>query len=152
MKAGQEQNPIGAFDEPAVEMQAKFRHGVGFVDVRPRKEIDSDAAKDTLRVRQQAAIVLATSGNIKQPDQDTLWAGADGVVEITGNAFADEDCCDVGTIDRGENRRNRLWRRYGFIVAGAKERTHKKLGASRKLAQETEPGNQKLKRAQVGMY
>ena len=67
-----------------------------------REKFSSEGAKDFLRGGEDAAVVLAEAGDIEQAKQNPLGADADGVVEISGHAFADEDGSDVGAFDLRE--------------------------------------------------
>ena len=135
MKAGQERTPLRSFDEAAIDAEAEFGHGLGFVDVGAREKFGAQVAKDFLRGGEDAAIVLAASGDIEQAEQNALGADANGVVEISGNALADEDGGDVGAFDFGKYGRDGLDRGCGLGVAGVKERAHEG-SPEPKLAQE----------------
>jgi hypothetical protein len=90
-------------DQPSVDPEAQFGHGIGFVDVRRRKKLESDSSEDFLGSDQEAAVVLASAGNVEQPDQNTFRADANGVVEVSRHTFSDEHGSDVGACDRGED-------------------------------------------------
>ena len=73
---------------------------------------------------QDAAVILAAPGHVEQAKQNALRADADGVVEISGNAFSHKDGCDVSALDLGKYGRDGLDGRCDIRDAGVKERTH----------------------------
>ena len=90
---------------------------------------------------EDAAVILAASGNVEQAKQNALGADAEGVVEISGNAFAHEDGRDVGPLDLGEDGGHGLGGGSRAGALGVKERAHGKPKA--KLAQERVGGKRK---------
>jgi hypothetical protein len=97
-------------NQPTIDSEAEFGHGIRFVDVRRRKQLQSDPAEDLLCSDQEVAIVPAPSGDIKQTDQNAFGTGANGVVEISSDALADEDGSDVGPGDLREDG----WDRFHY--------------------------------------
>jgi hypothetical protein len=98
-------------NQSTIDPKAQFGHGIGFVHVTRRKQLQSDGAEDFLGSDQDATVVLAAASNIEQPDQNAFRADANGVVEISGDPFSDELGSDVGPCDRGEDGWN--WFHYG---------------------------------------
>ena len=95
-------------DQPAIEAQAKVGHGIGFIDVWFGKELQPRGAKYLLRVVENVSVVFPASGDIKQADQNSLRAGANGIVEISCDSLPSEHCSNVGATDLREDRRSRL--------------------------------------------
>ncbi len=73
---------------------------------------------------ENAAVILAASGNIEQTKQNALRAHADGVIEISGDAFAHKDGGDVRALDLWKYGRDGLDRGCGIRDAGVEEGTH----------------------------
>ena len=69
---------------------------------RLREELSSEVAKDLLGGRENAAVILAASGDVEQTKQDALGLDTDGVIEISGDAFAQEVSCDVRSLNLGK--------------------------------------------------
>ncbi len=110
-------------NKTAIETQAEFGHGIGFVDICGREEFRAQSAEDFLRSHEEVAVVFATSGHVEQTNQDALGADSDGVVEISGDPFAYKHSSNVGAIDFREDRWDRFyWRR--FAVLHMKRRKH----------------------------
>src|SRR5579863_2492991 len=57
----------GHVHDAAVEPQAEFGHGLGFVDIQLAEQIASQLAKDFLRGGENGLVVLAASGDVEQP-------------------------------------------------------------------------------------
>ena len=57
---------------------------------------------------EDAAIILAPSGDIEQAEQNALGADADGIVEVSGNAFSGENGGNIRALDLGKDRRDGL--------------------------------------------
>jgi hypothetical protein len=110
-------------DQPSIDPKAQLGHGIGFVNVTRRKQLQSDGAEDFLRDDQEVPVVLAASANIEQPDQHAFRADANGVIEISGDTLSDKDGGYVGTCDRGEDGWNRFHDRGGSTV-GAEAGKH----------------------------
>jgi len=122
-KGGTGVNAAADVDELAVDVKTKFRHRVGFVDVGRRKQLGTQRAKDFLRSNEEIAVFIAPPGDVKQADEYTFRADADGVIEISGLPLAHENRSDVGAIDFGENGWDRLHLR-SFSLAGMKSGKH----------------------------
>jgi len=127
-------------DQSAIEAEAEVGHGFGFVDIGAREGLCPNAAEDLLRGDEDAAVVLAASGDVEQADENALGAGADGVVKIAGNAFADKDGSDVSALDLGEHSWHGFnsYDRCGTRRAEAREHGRTSSG---KLAQESRGSN-----------
>ena len=123
-EGGARANAAGSLDNRAIDAKAKFSHGLGFVDVGAREELSTKVAEDLLSCGQDAAVILAAPGHVEQAKQNALGADADGVVEISGNAFSHKDGCDVSALDLGKHGRDGLDGRCDIRDAGVKERTH----------------------------
>jgi hypothetical protein len=104
----------GVFDEAAIDAKVEFGHGLGFVNVRAGEQFGSEGAEDFLRGREKTAVLVAAAGNVEQAEEDALGADANGIVEISGNALAYEDGCNVRALDLGKGGWDRL--DDGFIV------------------------------------
>ena len=107
-------------DESSIELDAEFGHGIGLVNVGAGEELGADITENLLGGGEDASVLLATSGDIKQAEQYSLGANPYGVVEIPGDPVAYEDGRDVGAIDLGENCGDRFDGGYGLGVAGMK--------------------------------
>ena len=101
-------NSAGGIDQATIEEVVEFRHGIGFVDVGTGEELASGVAEDLLSSDEEMAVVLTASSDVEEADENALRADADGVVEITGDAFAGKDGGDVGSLDYREDGRSRL--------------------------------------------
>ncbi len=77
-------HPRGGSHQSAIELQTEGDHGVGFVDVGPRKEFSSGSTKDILRSSEDALIGLAAARNVEQAEQNPFRAHSQRIVEISG--------------------------------------------------------------------
>jgi hypothetical protein len=130
-ESGTRVNAAADINQSTIDPETEFRHGIGFVDVRRRKQLQSASAEDLLGSDQEVTVVLAAAGNIEQADQNAFRADANGVVEISGNAFSDEHRSDVGACDRGEDGCNRFhWGGGSGVGAEAGKHGRKAQGRS----------------------
>ena len=74
-------------------------------------------------VGEDVAVVVAHSSDVEEADEDALRARANDIVEISCDTLTAEHGGDVGPIDLGEDRGNRL-DNNGSGLGTAKERQH----------------------------
>jgi len=101
----------GGFEKTVIEAETEFGDGVGFVEVLAREEFLARISEDLLRGGENAASFIAPSGGVEQAEQNALRTDPNRVIEIPGDALANENGRDVGPLDFGEDGRNRLNRR-----------------------------------------
>jgi hypothetical protein len=99
-------NSAADVDQSTVDPKAEFGHGIRFVNVGWRKELQSESAELFLCRDEETACVIAPSGNIQETDQNALGTHADGIIEVSGDAFPDEygsNICPFNLREDGGN-------------------------------------------------
>jgi hypothetical protein len=110
-------NSAGGLNDGAIHAETELRHGVGFVDIRASEELRSEIAEDLLGGIENAAVVLAASGDVEHTDENALGAHAKRVIEVSGHSVSNENSGDVSALDLRECGRDRLndWRVVGMV-------------------------------------
>jgi hypothetical protein len=107
-EGGARVDAFGSLDEATIEADTEFGHGVRLIDVGPGEQLDAAFTEDILRDGEEMCVVLAASGDVEQAEQDALWAGAKGVIEVAAGSHAKGSGCKLPTIDYWK------WRGDGF--------------------------------------
>lgn len=130
-------------EESAIDAKTKFGHSVGFVDIGRGKEFGADGAEDLLGSGEDVTVFVAASGDIEEADENAFRAGANGIIEISGNALADERGGKVRTIDLREDGGDGLDGSRRFWIDGmvVKEQGRRLIG---KVAQRAPWGKRQV--------
>src|SRR5215468_9889725 len=88
-------NSAANVDQPTVDAMVEFGHGIRFVNIGRRKQLQSKGAEHFLCSDKEAASVFATSGNVEQSDQNALGTYPNRVIKVSGDAFSNEYGSDI---------------------------------------------------------
>jgi hypothetical protein len=110
-------NSAGGLNDGAIDAETELRHGIGFVDIRASEELCSEIAEDFLGGIENAAVILAASGDVEHTDENALGAHANRVIEVSGHTVANENGGDVSALNLRECGRDGLndWRVVGMV-------------------------------------
>src|SRR5262252_3383943 len=100
-------NSAADFDQSTIDPMAEFRHGLGFINICRRKELQSKRAEHFLFGDQETASIFAPSGNVEERDQNPLGTDTNRIIEVSGDAFCNEhgsDICPFNSRKDGGNR------------------------------------------------
>src|SRR5450631_4238130 len=123
MKAGQERTPLAASIRPRLMRRlSSVMTSDSLMSGREKRSVPRLRKMSCAAVR--IAVIFAAPGNVKQTKENALRAHADGIVEVSSNAFAHEDGREVYALNFGKYRRDGFDRWCVARGAGVKKRAH----------------------------
>ena len=74
-------------NDGAVEFEAKFGHGVGFIHVLSRKQLRRTASKRLLSGGNDGAVIFQQSRHVEQAENDAVGRNSHEIMQVTTLAF-----------------------------------------------------------------
>jgi hypothetical protein len=91
-------DPDCGFQNGSIQLQAKLRHGVRFIDFFRRQELQSQGAEGFFRSGDDASRLLPTARDVKQAEQYPVRTHSQEIIEIAADALGIVDCRNLSIL------------------------------------------------------